>query len=194
MKRKKTPGDIETAVLVKSVRRCTLCFHLSGDLSEKHGQIAHIDGNPANFAEDNLAWMCLVHHTLYDSKNSQHKNYTMREVKTTRARLYEAILQNRHVAAPPTTTIPNGNILTDQRFFDQRRQLVDTAVMKKIWSKARWQISICPTEFLEARLRDLPHCTQFIQTSAVRSLRIPDCPTVKPADIEKDTGGEWIAG
>jgi hypothetical protein len=42
--------------------------------------------------------MCLAHHTQYDSKTSQHKNYTIQEVKTARDRLYEAISQNKHAA------------------------------------------------------------------------------------------------
>jgi len=49
--RKRTPGDIELRVLDRSRRRCTLCFHLSGDSTEKHGQIAHLDDNPANYAD-----------------------------------------------------------------------------------------------------------------------------------------------
>jgi hypothetical protein len=96
--RKGTPTDIETSVLLKSARRCSLCFHLSGDLREKLGQIAHLDQNPSNSAEDNLAFMCFDHHSLYDSTTSQHKNYTLSEVRASRRRLYEAILQNRHAA------------------------------------------------------------------------------------------------
>src|ERR1039457_7517694 len=71
--RKNIPVDRETAVLINSGRRCVLCFHLNRDLEEKHGQIAHLDGDRTNRAEDNLAWMCLPHHSLFDSKTSQHK-------------------------------------------------------------------------------------------------------------------------
>ena len=103
MERRNTPSDIETSVLVKSARRCTLCFYLSCDLSEKLGQIAHLDKDPSNAAEDNLAFLCLAHHTLYDSKTSQHKNYTIQEVKAAREKLYEAIANNKHAgtASPP---------------------------------------------------------------------------------------------
>jgi hypothetical protein len=72
---------------------------LSGDLTEKHGQIAHLDQEPSNCTEDNLAFMCLVHHSLYDSHTSQHKNYTIAEVKVGRVRLYEAIAQQEHCTA-----------------------------------------------------------------------------------------------
>src|SRR5712671_5214974 len=84
--RKKTLKDVETAVLAKSARRCALCFHLKDDLTEKRGQIVHLDDDPSNRTEDNLAWMCLDHHTLLDSKTSQHKNYTPHEVKAARSR------------------------------------------------------------------------------------------------------------
>lgn len=96
--RKRTPPDVETAVLAKSARRCTLCFHLKGDLSEKLGQVAHLDGDRSNAAEDNLAWMCLEHHSLYDSRTKQHKNYTVHEVKASRARLYDLVDRGKHLA------------------------------------------------------------------------------------------------
>jgi hypothetical protein len=98
MSRKRTPKEIETAVLINSARRCALCFHLARDLREKLGQIAHLDGDASNYAEDNLAWMCLDHHTLFDSKTSQNKNYTVQEVKAARSRLYEAIVGNKHAS------------------------------------------------------------------------------------------------
>jgi len=104
-RRKRTPIDIETAVLANSGRRCTLCFYLSGDLAEKLGQIAHLDQDPSNRAEDNLAFMCLAHHSLYDSKTSQHKNYTMDEVKAARSRLYTAVAAGKHLS--PVAAQPN---------------------------------------------------------------------------------------
>jgi hypothetical protein len=101
MDRKPIPAEVETVVLLKSARRCPLCFHLNVDLAEKIGQIAHLDRNPSNSAEDNLAFLCLDHHTLFDSKTSQHKNYTIHEVKAARADLYKAIAQRRHLGEGP---------------------------------------------------------------------------------------------
>ena len=95
--RKKTLPEVETAVLAQSARRCTLCFHLKGDLAEKLGQIAHLDDDRSNRAEDNLAWMCLEHHTLYDSKTKQHKNYTIHEVKAARSKLYALVAEGKHL-------------------------------------------------------------------------------------------------
>ena len=104
MNRARIPQPTETAVLVKSARRCALCFHLSRDLGEKRGQIAHLDGNPSNAAEDNLAFLCFDHHSEFDSRTSQHKNYTPQEVKTARNRLYVAIAAVEH--APTRAAAP----------------------------------------------------------------------------------------
>jgi hypothetical protein len=117
--RKRTPGLTELSILDKSRRRCALCFQLVGDLSEKHGQIAHLDGNPANVVDDNLAWLCLEHHSKYDSRTSQHKNYTMAEVKSARTRLYKAIENDEHLTGGKGAA---GGIETD------RAQLADLVV------------------------------------------------------------------
>jgi len=82
---------VEARVLTSCARRCCLCFHLKRDFSEKEGQVAHLDHDKTNGAEDNLAFMCLPHHSLYDSRTSQHKNYTMLEVKTARKKLAEHV-------------------------------------------------------------------------------------------------------
>ena len=83
-------------MLIKSARRCVLCFHLHGRLTEKAGRVAHLDRDRTNTAEDNLAWMCFHHHDKYDSKSSQRKNYTRAEVKEARLRLYAAIEHGEH--------------------------------------------------------------------------------------------------
>lgn len=97
--RKRIDAEIEAAILIKSARRCPLCFHLDGDLREKAGQIAHLDNDRTNASEDNLAWMCMPHHSQYDSSTRQHKNYTIKEVKQLRALLYEAIARGDRRAA-----------------------------------------------------------------------------------------------
>jgi hypothetical protein len=102
--RKKTLPDVEITVLANSARRCTLCFHLKGDLTEKLGQIAHLDQDRSHRAEDNLSWMCLEHHSLYDSKTKQHKNYTILEVKAARAKLYKIVAEGKHLT--PATALP----------------------------------------------------------------------------------------
>lgn len=78
-------------MLVRSRRRCALCFGLKGEFSERIGQIAHIDQSRSNDSLDNLVWLCFDHHSLFDSSTSQHKNYQAKEVKHHRDRLYTAI-------------------------------------------------------------------------------------------------------
>lgn len=89
--RKRLRADTEKEVLVRSRRRCALCYGLKGDFTEKIGQIAHIDQNRSNDSLDNLAWLCFEHHSLYDSSTSQHKNYQATEIKHHRDRLYAAV-------------------------------------------------------------------------------------------------------
>ena len=85
------PADIQHRVLDRSRRRCALCIHFHNDWGQKEGQLAHLDRDPSNFAEDNLAFFCLSHHDDYDTKRRQTKNLTIREAKTARDRLYAFI-------------------------------------------------------------------------------------------------------
>ena len=89
--RPKVPEHIQTAVLLKSRRRCALCYGIDFDLSEKPGQIAHLDQDPTNNAEENLAWLCLPHHDRYDSRTSVSKGITQPEVVAHRERLHRAV-------------------------------------------------------------------------------------------------------
>lgn len=79
-KRKRLGKGVETDVLVKCGRRCCLCYGLQADFSEKPGQIAHIDRNPANDQLDNLVFLCLEHHDIYDSRTSQSKGVSKEEI------------------------------------------------------------------------------------------------------------------
>ncbi len=91
LRRPKISKAVETEVILKSGRRCALCFGLHGDPSEKPGQIAHLDHNRTNNAVDNLCWLCLSHHDQYDTTTSQTKGLTEREVKSYRDALYSAL-------------------------------------------------------------------------------------------------------
>ena len=88
MARRRTGVNVETEVLVRSRRRCAICFGLNRDTSIKAGQIAHLDQNNQNSKLDNLCFICLVHHDEFDSKSSQRKNLTISEVKHFRSELY----------------------------------------------------------------------------------------------------------
>lgn len=80
MSRKKIPPEIENRVLVSSKRRCPICYFIDEFRGEVQGQIAHLNKNRDDNSLNNLAFMCLRHHSIFDSKNSQHKNYTAKEI------------------------------------------------------------------------------------------------------------------
>jgi hypothetical protein len=85
--RKKVGPATEADVLLRSRRRCAICFGLDRDTSIKRGQIAHLDKNPSNNDPDNLAFLCFDHHDAYDSTTRQSKNLAEGEVKLYRAEL-----------------------------------------------------------------------------------------------------------
>jgi len=93
--RRKTPGGTEAAVLLKSKRRCCLCYGLSGDDSQKPGQLAHIDRDPSYGDESNLAFLCLKHHDQYDTRTSQSKGLTPDELRHHRDALYAHLGRRR---------------------------------------------------------------------------------------------------
>lgn len=57
----------------------------------KAGQIAHLDHDSSNNAEDNLAFLCFEHHDDFDSRTSQRKGLTLGEVRQFREELEAAI-------------------------------------------------------------------------------------------------------
>jgi hypothetical protein len=89
--RRKINKSLETTILLKSRRRCCICFGLNRDKSLKSGQIAHLDKNPSNNKEENLAFLCFEHHDEYDSITRQKKGLSQQEVKYYRSELYESL-------------------------------------------------------------------------------------------------------
>lgn len=101
MSRPTIPKPIETQILTLSKRRCCLCSGIKNNYDERKGQIAHLDKNPKNNKIDNLAWLCLDHHTEFDSTTSQHKNYTRNEVKKHRLELYQYYKSGERINSEP---------------------------------------------------------------------------------------------
>jgi hypothetical protein len=85
--RKRIPQPIETEIIIRSRRRCCICFGLNRDETIKLGQIAHLDHDPSNNQLQNLAFLCFDHHAAYDGSFSQSKNLTANEVKAYRSEL-----------------------------------------------------------------------------------------------------------
>jgi hypothetical protein len=82
---------VQKTVLLRSRRRCCICFGLDRDTTIKVGQIAHLDRDNSNNSEENLAFLCFIHHDEYDSKTSQSKGFTSEEFIQFREELYGAI-------------------------------------------------------------------------------------------------------
>ncbi len=87
MVRKAVSAHVQAEVLLKSRRRCCICYGLNRDTAIKQGQIAHLDHDSSNNSEDNLAFLCFDHHDQYDSKTRQSKNLTQLEVSRFRDEL-----------------------------------------------------------------------------------------------------------
>lgn len=88
MARKPIPESTQVAIFLKSRRRCCLCFGLNGHDVVKKGQLAHLDGDNTNFAEENLVFLCLEHHDEYDTVPRLTKKLREAEVKKWREDLY----------------------------------------------------------------------------------------------------------
>jgi hypothetical protein len=96
-KRKKIPPTIETDIFEHSGRRCCLCYVLNNDYDIKDGQIAHLDKKRNNNKLSNLAFLCLTHHNIFDSKTSQSKNFSIAEIKRYQKKLHETVSQLREL-------------------------------------------------------------------------------------------------
>jgi hypothetical protein len=88
MARKAISGEDQDSVLLKSRRRCCLCFWLEGIDEVVKGQIAHLDHNPENADEQNLVFLCYNHHDEYDGRTSTSKGLKEGEVRRWRDELY----------------------------------------------------------------------------------------------------------
>ena len=85
--RKRIDPSDEATLLMACRRRCCLCTHYKSDFSRKKGQIAHIDGDRTNAAIANLVFLCLECHDEYDSRSSQSKNFTQKELRLCKQQL-----------------------------------------------------------------------------------------------------------
>jgi DNA-binding transcriptional ArsR family regulator len=130
--RKKTNPETEAAVLTRSRRRCCICFGLHRDVEVKAGQIAHLDGDRSNGSEDNLAFLCLVHHDEYDSRTSQSKNLTIDEVKAYRRELYAQVIPVIETGAGRISAVAIALSEPAQQHFDAHRNAELKAIATEV--------------------------------------------------------------
>lgn len=88
MARKPIPDAVQNSILLKSRRRCCLCFWLEGKDEVQKGQIAHLDQDNENADEDNLCFLCFDHHEDYDGTTRIAKGLREDEVRHWRNELY----------------------------------------------------------------------------------------------------------
>lgn len=82
MTRQRVSSSDAGTVLQQLGRRCALCFGLHWNEDVKHGQIAHINWDSRDSRPANLTFLCLEHHDQYDTRHSQSKGFTPRELRT----------------------------------------------------------------------------------------------------------------
>ena len=78
-------------------------------------------------------------------------------------------------------------------YWNQRKQLPETEVMKRIWSKSpRWHIWIRPTQFRPARFQNVQSCRQFMLSSSVNIRGWYSFPCFSAKEMQE--GQDWISG
>ncbi|ECZ6324423.1 hypothetical protein C5G84_02150 [Salmonella enterica] len=105
--RKEIPDNVQANIMEKSAARCAICYGTRMNTDAVYPvpgfQLAHIDRNAANSAENNLALLCIPCHSMYDSTFRQAKNYRPENIRRWRDQLYEDVAANR---LPPPMTYP----------------------------------------------------------------------------------------
>jgi predicted transcriptional regulator len=161
MRKPISPAD-EEAVLVRSRRRCCICFGLNRDVAIKKGQIAHLDQDSSNSSTENLAFLCFDHHDAYDSKTRSSKNFTIREVKRYRDELHHQIIP----------LIENKPIVAPDAYKSHRAKAIMTAILESLQG---WNPVVHPTRLaheLGISERELHRLLfQLAQTGALRADR-----------------------
>jgi hypothetical protein len=142
MARKNIKSETETEVLVESRRRCAFCFGLKSDTSVKKGQIAHIDQDNSNAAKDNLVFLCILHHDEYDSKTSQSKGLTKKELKHYRSLLYEYLAKE------------NAELWIDYVPYKEQENIADRTILPIDIYKEKIAIYRIVRGFLSLAMRD----------------------------------------
>lgn len=79
-----------------------------------------------------------------------------------------------------------------KEFWEQRKRLPETELLRKIWSKPYWHVWIRPTEFKKARFQDVEQCRQFMLSSEVRVQDWFAYPSFSPHTLE--VGDQCISG
>lgn len=109
MTRKTSPKDALESVLLRSRRRCAICY-ISGDAAPKDGDVAHIVAlnKGGNNSPENLVYLCPMHHAQFDMRPDE---ITPDYMTSARDRLYTDVLwMESAVTSPrPKVFVVHGN-------------------------------------------------------------------------------------
>lgn len=170
--RAKIPIDVEAELLIRSGRRCCLCYGLGSDFEVKAGQIAHIDRDPSNNEIDNLSFLCLAHHDQYDSRTSQSKGFKPFELVEYRRRLHEKVERS---------------LGSDQKLQEAIEQsLLEEAATCDAVDRL-WQYKEDPrlTDQISDRFRRLLYAIKEFEASTSELFALPDMTDDQTTEAEK---------
>lgn len=120
MARKAIPESVQSEILLKSRRRCCLCFWLDGEDEVQKGQIAHLDRDATNNSIDNLVFLCLNHHDEYDSKPRQTKGLREEEVRRWRNELHLEMEYRFRTVTPGPLLVQHDSVR--HKFLEENNQ------------------------------------------------------------------------
>lgn len=132
-------------MLVRSFRRCCLCFFHDQVDTVRRGQIAHLNRDPNDHSVNNLVWLCLDHHAEYDSRSSQSKGWKTNEVCHWRDEMYARIEER----VGDTVTRPSSFKTGPEAAASEAPTEVDSQTDKsgRPWRFPLWQIADRPEFF-----------------------------------------------
>jgi hypothetical protein len=100
------------------------------------------------------------------------------------------------LAGPPESTeisdLDKATPADPKEYFEQRKRLLETDIMKKIWAGPRWCIWIRPSDFKRARFQNLERCREFMLSSYVTVKGWYPYPWFSADTLE--IGDDWIGG
>jgi hypothetical protein len=149
MGRKKVDKTTEAMVLTASRRRCCLCVFIDKVDSGKRGQIAHLNKDASDSKFENLVYLCLEHHDLYDSHTSQSKGYTEVEVRHWRDELYRRYPKSQAMkkeALKPTEAVRERSSVSGYNKVIAKPSN-DLGFISRPWRYPLWQIKNQPEYF-----------------------------------------------
>jgi len=148
MARVKISSSVQQQVLVASHRRCCLCYFLSDVKTERRGQLAHVDRDASNSKFENLVFLCLEHHDIYDGRTSQSKGFTEGEVRHWRDELYAKFPKSDAMLSDAFKE-DEGREISTVSSYDKiiRRPSSNLGFLRRPWRYSLWQVANKPEYF-----------------------------------------------